>query len=165
MRPEARGQRPDGIHVASIPHSRFAIPELHDSRLTLHELQDWGEKLGRSLRPPAIIALEGELGVGKTTLAQAISRGFGIREDVTSPTFALVNEYEVDGTRVYHLDLYRLSGPADLTNIGWDDILNSGEIVLIEWPERAGMRLPIDTTRLRLEYIPGDDTRRRLTIG
>ena len=84
---------------------------------------------------------------------------------MTSPTFALVNQYEVDGTSVYHLDLYRLSGPEDLTNLGWDDIVNSGEIVLIEWPERAGIRLPQDTIRLRLEYIPGDDTHRRLVIA
>jgi tRNA A37 threonylcarbamoyladenosine biosynthesis protein TsaE len=71
----------------------------------------------------------------------------------------------VDDTTVYHLDLYRLNGPEDLTNIGWDDILNSGEIVLIEWPERAGIRLPHDTLLLRLEHIPGDDDHRRLTIA
>ncbi len=144
--------------------SHLQIPTIHDSRFTVHQLREWGEKLGRSLRPPAVIVLQGDLGAGKTTLAQAICRGVGIREDVTSPTFALVNKYEVDGTTVYHLDLYRLNGPEDLTNLGWDDILNSGEIVLIEWPERAGIRLPQDTIRLRLEYIPGDDNHRRLTV-
>ena len=128
-------------------------------------MREWGEQFGRNLNPPVIIALQGELGAGKTTLAQAICRGLGIREDVTSPTFALVNLYEVDGTTVYHLDLYRLSGPEDLTNLGWDDIVNSGEIVLIEWPERAGIRLPQDTIRLKLEYLPGDDSHRRLVIA
>ena len=152
-------------HESRVTSHAFLIPEIRDSRVTIHEMRAWGEELGRTLRAPAVIALQGELGAGKTTLAQAICRGLGIREDVTSPTFALVNQYEVDGTTVYHLDLYRLNGPEDLTNLGWDDIVNSGEIVLIEWPERAGIRLPRDTIRLRLEYIPGDDTHRRLVIA
>ena len=161
MKPQATGHPPHG----SRPESRAPIPAIHDSLFTIRQLKAWGEELGRNLRPPAVIALEGDLGAGKTTLAQAIARGVGIREDVTSPTFALVNSYEVDGTIVYHLDLYRLNGPADLTNIGWDDILNSGEIVIIEWPERAGMRLPPDTLHIRLEHIPGDNDHRRLTIA
>jgi tRNA threonylcarbamoyladenosine biosynthesis protein TsaE len=111
------------------------------------------------------VTLEGELGAGKTTLAQAICRGLGIREAVTSPTFSLVNEYEVDGTTVYHLDLYRLRGPEDLTNMGWDDIVNSGQIILVEWPERAEPRLPTDSIRIRLEHILDDDSHRRLTTA
>ena len=149
-RPEAGGQRPE---VA-----------VHDARFTLHELKDWGERLGASLKPGAIVALQGDLGTGKTTLAQAICRGVGIREDVTSPTFALVNEYHVNGGSVFHLDLYRLAGPADLTNLAWDDIVNSGQIVIIEWPERAGDRMPDEAMRIRLDYIPDDDDRRLLTV-
>lgn len=154
MRPEARGQP-------------AAAPELpsHESRVTLSELLAWGEELGRRLRPPVIISLEGELGTGKTTLVQAICRGVGIAEDVTSPTFALVNEYHSESTTVYHLDLYRLNDAGDLTNLGWDDIVNSAKIVLIEWPERAGNRLPEDAVRIRLEYISDDEDRRRLTAG
>ena len=136
-----------------------------ESGVTLAELQTWGAKLGANLKPGAIIALQGELGTGKTTLAQAICRGVGIREDVTSPTFALVNEYHVNGGSVFHLDLYRLSGPADLTNLAWDDIVNSGQIVIIEWPERAGDRMPDEAMRIRLDYIPDDDNRRQLTVG
>ena len=137
----------------------------HGLRLTLGELRDWGERLGASLNRGTIIALEGELGAGKTTLAQAICRGVGIREDVTSPTFALVNEYHVNGSSLFHLDLYRLNGPSDLTNLGWDDIINSGAIVIVEWPERAGDRLPDEAMRIRLDYVPGDDTRRSLSVG
>ncbi|HEY5545244.1 MAG TPA: tRNA (adenosine(37)-N6)-threonylcarbamoyltransferase complex ATPase subunit type 1 TsaE [Gemmatimonadaceae bacterium] len=136
----------------------------HESRVTSQELQAWGEGLGRRLTAPALVTLEGELGAGKTTLAQAICRGLGIREEVTSPTFALVNEHHAEGTTVYHIDLYRLRGPEDLTNLGWDDIVNSGQIVLVEWPERAGYRLPTDALRIRLEHIPGDDEHRRLTV-
>lgn len=132
-------------------------------RLTLEELRAVGERLGASLKAGTVIALQGDLGTGKTTLAQAICRGVGILEDVTSPTFALVNEYHVNGGSVFHLDLYRLGGPSDLTNLAWDDIINSGQIVIVEWPERAGDRLPDEAMRLRLDYIAGDDSRRLLT--
>ena len=152
-RPQATGHRPQQ-HLPS-----------HESRVTLAELTKWGEELGSRLSPGSIIALQGELGTGKTTLAQAICRGVGIREDVTSPTFALVNEYHVNGSSLFHLDLYRLAGPADLTNIAWDDIINSGAIVIIEWPERAGDRMPDEAMHIRLDYIPGDNSRRALTVG
>lgn len=153
------------VRAQSSAGSGSSIPTIHDSRLTIHQLQSWGEEFGRNLKAPAIITLEGELGTGKTTLVQAICRGVGIAVDVTSPTFALVNEYRGDGATVYHLDLYRLHDPGDLTNLGWDDIVNSGDIVLIEWPERAGNRLPEDAVRLRLDYVPDDDDRRHLTAG
>lgn len=140
-------------------------PPSHESAVTLSELKQWGEELGRRLPHGSIVTLQGELGTGKTTLVQAICRGVGISEDVTSPTFALVNEYQGESATVYHLDLYRLHDPGDLTNLGWDDIVNSGDIVLIEWPERAGNRLPEDAVRLRLDYVPDDDDRRQLTVG
>jgi len=163
-RPQATGHRPPSAD-SSIPDSRFPIPAIHDSRFTLHEFNAWGEEFGRNLRAPVLVTLEGDLGTGKTTLVQAMCRGVGIREDVTSPTFALVNEYQVDGRTVFHLDLYRLHGPDDLTNLGWDDIVNSDAIVFVEWPDRAGHRLPSDRIRIRLDHIPGDDSRRRLTLA
>jgi tRNA threonylcarbamoyladenosine biosynthesis protein TsaE len=133
--------------------------------LTLPEMVTWGEELGRSLSAPALIALEGELGAGKTTLAQAICRGVGVREDVTSPTFTLVNRYEVGAGSVYHLDLYRLDGPSDLTNLAWDEIVNSESIVIVEWPERAADRMPRGALRLRLAHIPGEGDRRRIVVA
>ena len=151
--------RPQGSEALSGHESRSA-----SQPFTLDELREWGEAFGRSLSPGAIIALEGELGAGKTTLAQAICRGVGITEDVTSPTFALVNRHEGERANVYHLDLYRLNGPDDLTNLGWDDIVNSSDMVIVEWPDRAGSRMPDDVIRIGLEYIPGDDNRRRLTL-
>jgi tRNA threonylcarbamoyladenosine biosynthesis protein TsaE len=156
VRPEVRGPRPET--------GEPQIPAIRDSRFTLHELRAWGEALGRGLKPGSIIAIEGELGTGKTTLAQAICDGVGVREDVTSPTFALVNEYHADGATVFHLDLYRLRGPDDLTNLAWDDIVNSDAIVLVEWPDRAGDRMPDEAIRIRLEYIVGDDDHRRLIL-
>ena len=130
----------------------------------IHELRAWGEEFGRGLKMPALVALEGELGTGKTTLAQAICRGVGVHEDVTSPTFALVNEYHAGATTVFHLDLYRLRGPDDLTNLAWDDIVNSDAIVIVEWPERAGDRMPDDALRIHLDYLAGDDDHRRLSL-
>jgi tRNA threonylcarbamoyladenosine biosynthesis protein TsaE len=152
-----------GSDPRSATRDRPLVVAINGSGVTLDELQAFGERLGASLKPGTLIALQGDLGTGKTTLAQAICRGVGILEDVTSPTFALVNEYHVNRGSVFHLDLYRLSGPADLTNLAWDDIVNSGEIVIIEWPERAGDRLPDEAVRIRLDYIPGDDGRRLLT--
>lgn len=157
MRPEAKGQ------TSEVAESR--IPMIHDSRLTIHELQKWGEELGRAIMAPVIITLEGDLGTGKTTLAQAICKGVGVHEDVTSPTFALVNEYHAERATVFHLDLYRLRGPDDLTNLAWDEIVNSAAIVLVEWPERAGARMPPEVMKIRLEHIAGDENHRRLILG
>src|SRR5687767_8874106 len=119
---------------ALLPH----VPRTVDER----GLRAYGELLGRVLQAPVVVALHGELGAGKTTLAQAIARGAGVAEHVTSPTFTLVHEYAGTKGRVFHIDLYRLKGAADLTNLAWDDIIASDAIVLIEWPERAGARLP-----------------------
>ena len=133
--------------------------------LTRDELVEWGERFGRAARPPLIVAISGELGAGKTTLVQAICKGFGVTEEVTSPTFALVHQYRGAPAPVYHIDLYRLSGPDELTNLGWDDILGSHALVLVEWPERAGPRMPDDAVPIELEHIPDDPTRRVLLAG
>jgi tRNA threonylcarbamoyladenosine biosynthesis protein TsaE len=149
-----------------VADSRFPLPDSRvTSHLTLEELRDWGVHFGTTVNAPAVVAIAGELGAGKTTLVQAMCKGLGIQQDVTSPTFALVNQYEDGRVNVYHLDLYRLRGPDDLTNLGWDDIVNSEAIVFVEWPDRAGDRLPPDATRISLEHIPGDETRRRLIVG
>jgi tRNA threonylcarbamoyladenosine biosynthesis protein TsaE len=125
------------------------------AEVTLPELTRWGEALGARLEPPCVVTLEGDLGAGKTTLAQAIARGFGVREAVTSPTFALVHEHHAPRSPLFHLDLYRLSGPRQLANIGWDEVLSSGAVVLVEWPDRAGSELPVVTLAIALAHVPG----------
>jgi len=132
--------------------------------LTLDELTAWGERFGRTARAPLVVTLAGDLGAGKTTLAQAICRGYGVTEPVTSPTFALVHRYDAPRSPVYHLDLYRLRGPDELTNIGWDEIVCARALVLIEWPERAAGALPPHVA-IDLEHAAGDDTRRVLLAG
>lgn len=133
--------------------------------LTEPELVDWGERLGRQIVPPLLITLDGDLGAGKTTLARAICTGFGVRHEVTSPTFAIVHVYEAPKAPVYHVDLYRLDGPRDLQNIGWDDLVQSDAVVLVEWPDRAGDLLPPDHIPLQLRYVEGDPNRRVLYAG
>ena len=152
---------------SGVPHEP-PLPELAARgrlSLNLDEMEAWGERFGRAAEPPLVVALSGELGSGKTTLVQAICRGYGVTGEVTSPTFALVHEYPGGRTPVYHLDLYRLRGPDELTNLGWDDILRDAALVLIEWPERAGSRLPPGHVPIRLEHVPGDDGRRLLLAG
>lgn len=132
------------------------------AELTQREMQAWGEALGARLAPPVVLSLTGELGAGKTSLVQSIARGYGVIEPVTSPTFALVHQYTAPASVMYHLDLYRLKGPADLMNIGWDDALSAGALVCVEWPERAGNEMPADAMAIRLEHVAGDDERRRV---
>jgi tRNA threonylcarbamoyl adenosine modification protein YjeE len=115
--------------------------------------------------PPLVVAVSGEVGSGKTTLVQAICRGYGVVESVTSPTFALIHQYGAPRSPVYHVDLYRLEHEAQLTNIGWDEVVASHALVLVEWPERAGERLPPAHVPLALGYAPDDPSRRVLLAG
>jgi tRNA threonylcarbamoyladenosine biosynthesis protein TsaE len=133
--------------------------------LTEQELVAWGVRLGRQIVPPLIITLDGDLGAGKTTLARAICEGFGVRDEVTSPTFAIVHAYDAPKSPVYHIDLYRLDGPRDLQNIGWDDLIQSDALLLIEWPERAGDLLPANHAPIQLRQLDDDPDHRVLYAG
>ncbi len=147
--------------------TRPLVPALAaDSRLVLDEdeLRQWGIRFGQAAVAPLVVTLNGDLGAGKTTLAQAICAGYGVSDAVTSPTYALVQEYLSPRSVVYHIDLYRLESEKQLTNIGWDEIVSGNGLVIIEWPERAGKRLPPHVP-IALEYEPGDPTRRILLAG
>lgn len=147
--------------------TRPLVPPLaSEGRLVLDEraLREWGISFGQAAEAPLVVTLSGELGTGKTTLAQAICVGYGVTDSVTSPTYALVHEYSSPRTPVFHLDLYRLESEAQLTNIGWDEIVNGGGLVLVEWPERAGTRLPPHVP-IALEYERGDPGARILLAG
>lgn len=133
--------------------------------LTEAELVDWGVRLGRQINPPLVITLEGDLGAGKTTLAKAICEGYGVTEEVTSPTFALVHVYDAPRSPVHHADLYRLEGPRDLQNLGWDDLVQADALLLIEWPDRAGRLLPPNRLPIELRHIESDPSRRVLYAG
>lgn len=114
-----------------------------------------------------IFAFTGEIGAGKTTLIQAFCRHFGVEEAVTSPTFALVNEYEGMASApedvpvsIYHLDLYRLEDLEEALDIGIEEILDSGAYVLIEWPDLIEPLLPEGTIRIKIEIL--DNSRRKV---
>ena len=151
-----------------MPAHRHIVPpraERGHLKLSETELKAWGEELGRAAAPPLLITLTGDLGVGKTTLAQSICRGYGVTEEVTSPTYALVHQYSAPKTAVFHVDLYRIESPDQLTNIGWDEIVAARALVLVEWPERAGARLPDDHLPIDLDYMADDPARRILLAG
>ena len=96
---------------------------------------------------------------------QAICRGYGVVESVTSPTFALVHEYGAPRSGVFHLDLFRLQHPRELAALGWDDIVNAHALLLIEWPERAAGLLPENHVGIELQHLPNDDDHRLLLAG
>jgi tRNA threonylcarbamoyladenosine biosynthesis protein TsaE len=131
--------------------------------LTRDGLEAWGRALGATLRAPAFLTLEGELGAGKTTLVQAICAGLGVSDEVTSPTYALVHEYASPRGTVHHLDLYRLRDASQLAQLGWEDILRGGGIALVEWPERAAGALPDARRALALAHVAGQPDVRRLS--
>src|SRR5947209_15941067 len=115
------------------------------------------EALGRHLESGDVVCLTGPLGAGKTTLAQGIAHGLEVEDVVNSPTFTLVQEY-AGRLPVYHLDVYRLSGPEEAADLALDEMLAAGGVVMIEWPERIAPALPADRLEVRLE--PDHDVRR-----
>jgi tRNA threonylcarbamoyladenosine biosynthesis protein TsaE len=120
-----------------------------------------GVRLGELIGPGYVICMTGDLGTGKTTLAQGIARGWGSLDQVTSPTFLLINEYRrADGSRLYHFDAFRLSGIDEAVNIGLLEILDNGNPLLIEWPERVAEILPNDRLWISLRWV--DESRRGL---
>ena len=125
-------------------------------------LAAWGEAFAHSLALPAVVGLSGELGTGKTTLVRAIAAALGVRQPVTSPTFALVHRYDGAGCTVYHVDGYRLRRPGEAADLGFDDMAREKDaVILVEWPERFGADLPPLTHRIALSYVE-DPTLRRL---
>lgn len=101
---------------------------------------------------PVVVSLEGPLGAGKTTLARGLLRGLGHDGRVRSPTFTLLEPYELEGCMVIHLDLYRLADPAELDYLGLVDLVVPGSLVVVEWAARAANRLPQVDLRIRLDY-------------
>ncbi|MCA1828491.1 MAG: tRNA (adenosine(37)-N6)-threonylcarbamoyltransferase complex ATPase subunit type 1 TsaE [Myxococcales bacterium] len=121
-----------------------------------------GLELGKAIEPGDFIGLTGDLGTGKTFLVKAIAEGANVPEPATSPTFALVNVYG-GRLRLQHLDLYRLTGPAELFALGFDDLLAEDAATVCEWADRAAEALPEDRLDIALEHAGATSRKARLT--
>lgn len=148
MKEERSGTRTSLVLMSSHPDETFRI----------------GRTIGQGLRKGDCVALTGELGAGKTCLTQGIAAGLGVPESycVTSPTFTLVNEYPGREMSLYHLDVYRLGGPADLDELGYEEYLTGNGVTVIEWAEKVADAVPGDALRIELTYV--DETVRRIEI-
>ena len=110
--------------------------------------------------PGDVLALHGDLGSGKTCFAQGFARALGVTSAVTSPTFALIQEYRSGRLPLYHVDLYRLAGPRETLGLGLEEYLDGDGVTLIEWAERAGPLLPARTVHLHFEAGSAPEERR-----
>jgi tRNA threonylcarbamoyladenosine biosynthesis protein TsaE len=117
-----------------------------------------GERIGRASAAGTVIALRGGLAAGKTTLAKGIARGLGIEEEITSPTFTLLNEYP-GAKPFFHMDAYRLSGPEDFRALGSDEVLYGKGVSAVEWSERVEEALPEDRSVVLIEALGGGERR------
>lgn len=134
-------------------------------KLTEEELVRWGQRIGEGVEPPVVLALSGPLGAGKSVLARAVARGAGVSDTMPSPTFNLLFRYEgLNGIMVTHLDLYRITDPGDLWELGWEELSREEEIVLIEWPERAGPLLQPDRWDVDLTVPDGAPGHRVISV-
>ena len=120
-----------------------------------------GVELGKKAKPGDIFALIGDLGTGKTILAKGIAKGLGIDEEITSPTFTLLEVYESD-IPLYHFDLYRISDDTELENLFFEEYWFGDGVSVIEWADRAMKRLSKDMYIITLEYL--DKNRRKITV-
>ena len=125
-----------------------------------------GGKLGRACAAGDVIALVGDLGAGKTVLAQGLARGLGVPEDVpiTSPTFTLINEYKHGRLPLFHVDLYRLEREAELEHVGLWDLYRGEGVVAVEWFDRFPQLAPRELLELRIQRLPGRDDARRVEV-
>lgn len=133
------------------------------SRLTLHladerAMEAFGARLARHAVAPLVIFLRGDLGAGKTTLVRGFLRGCGHRDAVRSPTYTLVEPYQLAGGNYYHFDLYRLGDPEELEFLGIRDYLDGSGVALFEWPERGEGILPPADLVIAIRYrVDGRD--------
>jgi tRNA threonylcarbamoyladenosine biosynthesis protein TsaE len=128
---------------------------------SLEELDKAAEAVIESLDGRTVVALDAPMGAGKTTLVSRIAEYLGSEDDVTSPTFAIVNQYEGRRT-IYHFDMYRIDKIEEALDFGSEEYLSSGELCLVEWPEKIEALLPEDTMVVKIEIL--SDTARRFII-
>ena len=124
---------------------------------------NFAENFASQLHKKDIVVLSGDLGSGKTKFVQGILKHFGLENEISSPTFTIVNEYDANNQKIYHFDLYRLESMDEAFDIGVEDYFDSGAVCLLEWPERIEDILPEDTVKINIKV--NDDDSRTLTLN
>ena len=131
----------------------------------LEDLPRAASELIESLNGHTIIALHGTMGAGKTTLIREIASQMGVVDNVTSPTFAIVNQYNTaDDSRIYHFDFYRIEKVEEAYDFGYEEYFFSGDLCFVEWPERIAELMPDDTLNITIE-LTEDNNERVITIS
>jgi len=127
------------------------------------ETERLGEALGKILKPGTVLAYEGDLGAGKTAFTRGLARGLGATEQVTSPTYTIVNEYLSGRMPLFHFDMYRLHSSDDLWDIGWEDYLERGGVCAVEWSENVRDAME-DAITVCIQKL-GEDSRKITVTG
>ena len=124
---------------------------------------EFGKSVARAVGVGSVISLVGDLGAGKTTFTKGVARGLGIMDNVTSPTFTILNEYVGEEKRLYHFDFYRIEDPDELVELGFEDYFPSTDgLTIVEWVEKAPSVLPKQYYQITFEKI--DDDKRRIVF-
>ena len=125
------------------------------------ETEELGQALGAVLQPGTVLAFTGDLGAGKTAFTRGLAKGLGATEQVTSPTYTIVNEYLSGRLPLFHFDMYRLGSSEELWDIGWEDYLDRGGVCAVEWSENVADAME-NAIKIRIQKI--DETVRKITI-
>ena len=120
---------------------------------TLQDLPKIAEKVLIDA-PNKVLLFYGELGVGKTTLIKEIAKKLGVEETINSPTFSIVNEYEIKNDKLFHFDFYRIEREEEVLDIGIEEYFDSDHWIMIEWPEKIKTLIPTKSTKIRLKRNP-----------
>ncbi len=131
---------------------------------SLDELPEAARTIAGQFQPDSLVAFYGPMGVGKTTLIGEICRQAGVTDSVNSPTFSIVNQYGTpDGRCIYHFDFYRIGKTEEVFDFGYEEYFYSGNLCLIEWPEKIEEILPLDIVKVKMEAM--DDGVRKITVS
>lgn len=125
------------------------------------ETEELGQALGAVLQPGTVLAFTGDLGAGKTAFTRGLAKGLGATEQVTSPTYTIVNEYISGRLPLFHFDMYRLGSSEELFDIGWEDYLERGGVCAVEWSENVADAME-NAVKIRIEKI--SETTRKITV-
>lgn len=127
------------------------------------DTERFGQRLAACLQPGDVVAYRGDLGAGKTAFTRGIAQGLGVTEQVTSPTYTIVNEYLSGRIPLFHFDMYRLSSEEELFDIGWEDYLSRGGVCAVEWSENVQAAME-DAICVRIDKLPQEPDKRIITV-